>query len=489
MSDDFNIVAERAFRRARDHRARIETMPPRPTATLDSLRNDFDIPIPEHGRDRAEVIDQLADAAEPGLFGNTGPDFFGWVMGASDSAGVAADWLAAAWGQNAGIYQTAPAAAVAEEVAARWILELLDLPSESSLGFTTGATMASFISLAAARSEVLRRADWDLERDGLFDAPRIHVFVGADAHATIHSALCYLGFGQGNLIEVETDQDGRMNVRSLSTAMKSHKGPKIVICQAGQINTGAFDPLKEIASLCEANNAWLHVDGAFGLWARCVPSLRYLCDGVERADSWSVDGHKWLQVPYDSGFAIVKDQEAHRRAMDISASYLGAAPGDARNPSHYGPELSRRARGFAVWAVIQSLGRKGIEELVFHHCWCARHLRDYLANEPDIHVLNQVELNQLAISFGSDPSADQRNQNVKDVIAEIQRENTSFVAGAHWHGQDIMRISIISQLTDIEHVEKLGDSIIRAWRVVKANATEPKALDPVGSVSRTNHGQ
>jgi len=483
MTDDFKDVAERAFVRARDHRAKMESIPPRPTASLESLRRQFDVGLPEEGRDGAEVIDQLADAAEPGLVGNTGPDFFGWVMGASDPVGVAADWLAAAWGQNAGIYQTAPAAAVAEEVASRWILELLDLPPDSSLGFTTGATMASFICLAAARSEVLHRAKWDLERDGLAGAPKISIFVGANVHTSILSALRYLGFGTTNLIEIETDREGRMKAECLAVEMAQHEGPKIVICQAGQINTGAFDPIKDIVPLCEAGDTWLHVDGAFGLWARCVPSLRHLCEGIEQADSWAVDGHKWLQIPYESGFAIVKDSQAHRRAMDTSASYLGSAPGDARNPAHYGPELSRRARGFAVWAVIQALGRKGIEELVFRHCWCARHLRDYLAQEPGIQVLNQVELNQLAISFGSDQTVQQQNQNVEDVIAEIQRENTSYVSGARWHGQDIMRVSIISRLTDIEHTEKLGNSIIRAWRVVQPKPVQQKELDHVRSLS------
>jgi glutamate/tyrosine decarboxylase-like PLP-dependent enzyme len=468
VDDPFTTTMSRAYRRAIEFRRTSAERAPGPTASLRELRDRFDLPLPQEPRDGAELIEHLADAAEPGLIGITGPHHFGWVMGASHPVGMAADWLAAAWGQNAAIYQTSPAAAVAEEVSARWLLELLDLPREASVGFATGATMASFICLSAARTEVLRVAGWDLEREGLTGAPNVAVFLGDEAHATIHAGLRYLGFGEKQKIAIKVDAEGRICAEDLAHQLPRHDGPKIIICQAGHINSGAFDPIGRLVELARAHQAWLHVDGAFGLWARSVPEKQHLCAGAEGADSWSVDGHKWLQVPYDSGFAIVKNADAHKRAMDVSASYLEASADAGRDPSQFGPELSRRARGFAVWATIQALGRSGIEEMVARHCRCAEHLRDYLSDEPGIEVINQVVLNQLAIGFGEMEAMAERDALTGKVIAEIQRENSSFVSGAHWKGRGIMRVSIISRETDIPHIEQLGDSIIRAWRKVKA---------------------
>ncbi|MCP5042575.1 MAG: aspartate aminotransferase family protein, partial [bacterium] len=402
MAEDFTSTFRRAFERAVAYRERAASVPPRPTASVAELRAAFDIGLPEEARDGVEIIETLANAGERGLIGITSPNFFGWVMGASHPVAAAAEFLVAAWGQNAAIYQTAPAAAAAEEVAGGWLLELLDLPSESSVGFTTGATMASFICLSAARTEVLCQAGWDLEQEGLIGAPEVHVFLGEEAHATIHSALRYLGFGERQKVFIDVDAQGRTCVDDLRAKLETRQGPKIIISQAGHINSGAFDPLPEIVQLAKAHEAWLHVDGAFGLWVRCVPSMAHLCPGAEGADSWSVDGHKWLQVPYDSGFAIVKNEIAHKRAMDTSASYISATVDDGRSPSQFGPELSRRARGFAVWATIQALGRQGIEEMVRRHCRCARHLRDSLAGEPGIEVLNDVVINQVAIGFGEE---------------------------------------------------------------------------------------
>jgi glutamate/tyrosine decarboxylase-like PLP-dependent enzyme len=326
--------------------------------------------------------------------------------------------------------------------------------------------MASAICLAAARSEVLRRIGFDLEHKGIFDAPEIKVFVGEEAHATIFSGLRFLGFGERNVVKISIDEQGCMIPASLNTALKGFSGPKIVVCQAGHINSGDFDLFTEIIGITRAHGAWCHVDGAFGLWARAVPALRHLCGGIEEADSWSVDGHKWLQIPYDSGFAIIKNSEAHRRTMDTSASYLNIAPSDGRSPSQYCPELSRRARGFAAWAVIQALGRNGIEEMVLRHCRCAQHLREYLSGETGITVLNEVVLNQLAIAFGGDATLKKRNYLTAAVIDEIAKENTSFVAGAEWKGQKILRVSVISQFTDTDDIERLGASIVRAWRKV-----------------------
>ncbi len=462
----FKVLAERAMERAVSYREGDDNLLSRPTASVQELKALFDVGLPEEGRDGLEVIGSLAMAAEKGLVGNTKPNFFGWVMGASHPVGVAAEWMVTAWGQNAAIFDTAPAAAVAEDIVAGWLLELLDLPRMSSIGFTTGATMASAICLAAARSELLRRIGFDLEHNGIFDAPEIKVFVGEEAHATIFSGLRFLGFGESNVAKISVDEQGCMIPASLDAALKGFSGPKIVVCQAGHINSGDFDSFTDIIRITRAHGAWCHVDGAFGLWARAVPALRHLCEGIEEADSWSVDGHKWLQIPYDSGFAIIKNCEAHRRTMDTSASYLNVAPSESRSPSQYCPELSRRARGFAAWAVIQALGRNGIEEMVLRHCRCARHLQEYLSGEAGVTVLNEVVLNQLAIAFGGDATLKKRNYLTAAVIDEIAKENTSFVAGAEWKGQKILRVSIISQFTDTDDIERLGGSIVRAWRKV-----------------------
>ncbi len=444
--------------------------PPRPGATVQSLRAAFDTGIPEQGRDPVDVIEALVAAATPGLVGTIRPGFFAWVMGASHPVGVAAEWLVTAWGQNAGIYNTAPSAAVVEDVVAAWLLDLLDLPAESSVGFCTGATMASSVCLAAARHQVLRQAGYDLAQGGVFAAPEIKIFLGEEAHSTIFSGLRYLGFGEDNLVRIEADGQGQMRAESLATALADWSGPAIVICQAGHIHTGGFDPLQEVITICRSAGAWCHVDGAFGLWARSVPELRPLCEGVDGADSWSVDGHKWLQVPYDSGFAIVRHREAHQRAMGISAGYLAESPGNARSPSQYCPELSRRARGFAVWAIIQALGREGITEMVARHCRCARELGRLLSGEPGIRVLNEVVLNQVAITFGEDRGTAESNRLTDAVIEQLARDNRAFVEGADWNGRKILRVSVISRQTDREDIEHLGRSIIDAWRRV---ATKP----------------
>lgn len=476
-NESFEKLARCAMAQAIAYRARRDTLPPRPLISPQELRSLFDTGLPERGLEGVEVLETLAAAAEHGLVGTTAPNFFAWVMGASHPVGVAAEWMVTAWGQNAGIYDTAPAAAVAEDVASGWLLELLDLPRDSSIGFTTGATMASTICLAVARSEVLRRLGFDLEREGLFTAPAIKVFLGEEAHSTIFSGLRFLGFGENDLVKIPADERGRMLSTALEAALSEFEGPSIVVCQAGHINSGDFDPIASITAIAKAHGAWCHVDGAFGLWARAVPHLRQLCAGVEHADSWTVDGHKWLQVPYDSGFAIVRDGEAHRRAMHMSASYLSIGPGDARSPSAYCPELSRRARGFAVWAVIQALGRSGIQEMIARHCRCALHLRDLLAPEPGISVLNEVVLNQLALAFDAGGGAEEGDQLTARVIAEMARENACFVEGARWHGRKILRISITSQRTDIDDIEALGTAILHAWqRVQEQENTTP--MDP-----------
>jgi glutamate/tyrosine decarboxylase-like PLP-dependent enzyme len=396
-------------------------------------------------------------------------------MGGSHPVGVAADWLASAWGQNAGIYQTAPAAAVAEEAAARWLVDLLGLPAASSVGFVTGATMANFVCLAAARHEVLRRTGWSVEERGLRGAPPMRVCIGEDAHATVFKALHYLGFGKADLVAIAADRDGRMDADALADALGAANGPAIVIAQAGQINTGAFDPFTRLPALCRAAGAWLHVDGAFGLWARACPDRAYLAQGVEDADSWSTDGHKWLQTPYDCGFAIVRDAVAHRSAMAISASYL---PEDEASlqPSHHAPELSRRARGFAVWAILRALGRQGVTEMISRHCACARRAAERLAAEPGVEVLNDVALNQVAVGFGAGWARQRQNAAARAVIERVQRANRVFIGGADWRGRWIARISVISGDTSLGDADLLADEIIAAWSAVREEAETGLAL-------------
>ena len=458
------------FERATEHACRFRDSlgerPPRPAIAAGDLEALFEGPTPEVGADPLHVIDALNSAATPGLAGSAGPRFFGWVIGASHPAAVAADMLTSAWGQSAGAFAVSPAGAMAEKVAARWLLDILDLPADCSVGFVTGATMANFVCLAAARNAVLARIGWDVERDGLAGAPPIRLFVGADAHVTVLAALRYLGFGE-RAIRVASDAEGRMDAPALAAALARGTGPAIVIAQAGQINTGAFDPMVQLASICRQHAAWLHVDGAFGLWARTVTELTDLTRGLEQADSWATDGHKWLQLPYDSGFAIVRDAEAHRRAMSITASYLPPAVEREYDPAQYVPELSRRARGFAVWAILRALGRHGVSAMVKRHCALARRLARRLATEPGVTILNTVWLNQVLVVFGNGVQCEQLTQ---ATVARLQADNICLAGGADWHGQFALRLSVISASLTESDVDRLAVAILAAWRHVKSTS-------------------
>jgi len=430
--------------------------PLHPTATADDLRARFRIALPDAPRDGTAVISDLIAAAEPGLVGNTEGDFFAWVMGGSSPVGVAADWLTSAWGQNAAIYQTSPAAAIAEEAVSDWLLDLLDLPRDASVGLVTGATMAAFVGLAAARTAVLKRAGHDFERLGLQGAPTLRVFLSDDAHVTNHTAIRHIGLGDANCARIRSDAQGRMDVQALEHALAAHSGPKIIISQAGHINSGAFEDFTAIAELAQHHGAWHHVDAAFGLWARVLAQKAPLTQGIERADSWSVDGHKWLQIPYDSGFAIVRDSNAHRRAMDISASYLNEAAQDGRNPTHFNPELSRRARGFAAWATLQSLGRSGVRDLVQRHCDIAGVFAQEVARIPGLQVLNEVDLNQIVIGTDLGPGA------IQAMTEDLNAPGDMFVRPTHWKGADVLRVSVINPMTTTDGIQRLvrrlGDS-------------------------------
>lgn len=432
-----------------------------PVADYAAMLAAFAGPVPTHAGDPQAIIAELIEKATPGIRAATGPRFFGWVIGNSHPTGVAADWLTAAWGQNAGNLIAAPAASAVEKIAADWLLDLLGLPAQASVGFVTGATVANFVCLAAARSEVLRRVGWDVEADGMFGAPPIDVVIGADAHATVYSGLKYLGLGAKRVRIVESDSSGRMSARDFERVVKSCTGPVIAISQAGQINTGACDPFAEIAPVAREAGAWLHVDGAFGLWAQACPSRAHLTLGVEAADSWATDGHKWLQTPYDCGFAIVRDAEAHRRSMAITASYLPVAEGAERDPSAYVPELSRRARGFATWAMIRQFGRQGIAELVERHCEIARHMGERLADEPGIALVAPVPLNQFMVRFGGSDEA------TLACVKRIQDDAVAFFGPAQWRGNWVMRASVTSSATTMAEADVAVDAVLGAWRKLR----------------------
>ncbi|MDO6413781.1 pyridoxal-dependent decarboxylase [Sphingomonas sp. BIUV-7] len=443
------------------YRRGIATAETTPTASYRDILDAFDGPVPNAGAEPAAILSELIAQATPGLRGSTAPRFFGWVIGTSHPTGVAADWLTAAWGQNATAIASAPAAAAVEAVAARWLLDLLGLPAEASVGFVTGATVANFVCLAAARSEVLARVGWDVEADGLFGAPPIRVLIGADAHATVHSGLKFLGLGARRLTLVDADEMGRMRPESLAKALGQGTGPAIVIAQSGQLNTGANDPFAQIVPIAREAGAWLHVDGAFGLWAQASPTLRHLSAGVDGADSWATDGHKWLQTPYDCGYAIVRDAAAHRRAMAFSASYMPPAADSEREPSAFVPEFSRRARGFATWAMIRQFGRSGVAEMVERCCAIAARIAGRLAAERGIAIVAPVELNQVMVRFGDDDAA------TLATIEQIQADAILFAGGALWRGEWVMRISVSSSATTLDDAEVTADAIIAAWRRVK----------------------
>lgn len=466
--DNQKALAPLAYAAERAIHHRSQTRPLHPTATKQDLRTAFCIALPEDPRGGVSVIDDLIAAADPGLVGNTDGNFFAWVMGESAPVGVAADWLTSAWGQNAAIYQTAPAAAVAEEAVSAWLLDLLNLPRDASVGFATGATMAAFVGFAAARTAVLARAGHDYEADGLQGAPQIKVYMSDESHETNRVALRHIGMGEANFVRLPSDDQGRMDVSVLASSLAAHDGPKIVLAQAGHINSGAFEDFEAICALASRHDAWVHVDGAFGLWARVDPGKRDLTRGLNLADSWSVDGHKWLQIPYDSGFAIVRDSDAHRRAMDITASYLTEAKEDGRNPTHFAPELSRRARGFAAWAIFQSLGRSGVRTLVARHCACARLVADRLQRIDGLEVLNVVHLNQIALSAIGD-GADEK---VLQLAARLNAKGHHFVRTAVWQDRTILRLSIIGQRTSTDDAKALVAALEACWSEVR-NYADP----------------
>jgi glutamate/tyrosine decarboxylase-like PLP-dependent enzyme len=426
------------------------------SAGVDELRSSLGGPLPDGPTDPREVVAQLAEAADPGLFATPGGRFFGFVIGGAVPAALAADWLSSAWDQNAGLYVAGPSAAVVEEVAGAWTAELLGLPDDVSFGFVTGCQMAHFTALGAARNAVLARAGWDVEERGLIGAPPLHVVVGEERHTTIDRALRFLGLGTSCIVPVTADGSGRMEPDALRSTLETLEGPIIVCAQLGNVNTGACDPCAEIADIVDGTDAWLHVDGAFGLWAAVSPGLQHLVRGADRADSWATDFHKWLNVPYDNGIAFCARPEPHRAAMGVRASYLvHADEGGPRDQMDWNPEFSRRARGFPVYAAIRSLGRSGIAELVERCCAHARRFGEALDEARGVNVLNEVVLNQVLVRFGDD-------ERTRAVIDAVQEDGTCWLSGTTWHGQAAMRISVSNWSTSEDDVDRSLEAILRA---------------------------
>jgi glutamate/tyrosine decarboxylase-like PLP-dependent enzyme len=433
----------------------LDRRPVWPHATVEELRTTLGGPLQDEPREPIAVIDELARAAEPGVVGIPSGRYFGFVIGGALPASLAADWLTSVWDQNAGLVVCGPSAAVVEEIAGAWLLELLGIPPTASFSFVTGCQMAHVTALAAARHSVLERVGRDVEREGLAGAPPIRVFVGGRRHVTIDRALRLLGLGSEAAIRVASDRQGRMLTDALEAALGAAEGPAIVCAQVGEVNTGAVDPLPEIADLCAGASAWLHVDGAFGLWASASPSLRPLVAGVERADSWATDAHKWLNVPYDCGLAFVARPDAHRAAMRLIAEYLVADEKATRDQMDWTPEFSRRARGFAVYAALRSLGRSGVAELVERCCRHARTFGDELSRLPGCEILNEIVLNQVLFRFGDD-------ETTGAVLRAVQESGEAWMSGTTWDGRAAIRISVSNWRTSDADVARTLAAFERA---------------------------
>lgn len=408
----------------------------------------FEEPLPESSMDPGDVIRLLDSVGSPGTTAMAGPRYFGFVIGGSLPAALAAGWIADAWDQNTAYFSPTPATALLEQVALRWLLGLFRLPETAAGAFVTGATMANFSALAAARHAVLASAGWNVEADGLIGAPPVTLILGEEAHPTVFKSLGLLGFGRNRLVRVPVDSQGCMK----ADAIPGIDGPTIICTQAGNVNTGGFDPVGEICARVKGSGAWVHVDGAFGLWALASPALYPLAEGIETADSWATDAHKWLNVPYDSGLAFVREAEPLRAAMAVTADYLPAA-GPRRNPSDYTPELSRKARGVEVWAALKSLGRAGLEEMIERCCRHARRFAEGL-RAAGYEILNDVVLNQVLVSFGN---AETTNL----VIAGIQSDGSCWCGSTVWRGRTAMRISVSGWSTTDADVEQSLEAMIR----------------------------
>lgn len=444
-------LLEDAARRAVHY---LDALPDRQVAPLPKavLRlAELDVPMPGDSTDPAKVLAQLDEYVSPATMAMAGPRFFGFVIGGALPVTLAANWLAGAWDQNTALYLATPGVSHLEQVTLGWLNDLFGLPAATAGAFVTGATMANFTALAAARHAVLKRAGWSVEADGLFGAPPITVVVGNEVHPTLLKSLGLLGLGRDRVVRVPVDEQGRM----LADKLPKIAAPAIVCVQAGNVNTGAFDPVADIYRRVKESGAWVHVDGAFGIWAKVSKRYAHLADGVELADSWSTDAHKWLNVPYDCGLAFVRDADTLPAAMAVTAEYL-PTDNPNRNPADYTPELSRRARGVEVWAALRSLGRRGLAELIERDCAAARRFADRLG-AAGCEILNDVVLNQVLVSFGAP-------EETRRVIAAVQEDGTCWCGGTVWQGRTAMRISVSSWATTEAEVDRSVAAILRAMR-------------------------
>jgi glutamate/tyrosine decarboxylase-like PLP-dependent enzyme len=451
--DAYRAALDRAREHSLEWLASIQDRPVPPRATADQLAASFSVPLPEHPLDPAEVIDELARLAEPGLMAIPSGRFFGWVMGGTLPAAMAADWLVSAWDQNAAMRYATPATAAIEEAAGAWLLDLLGLPATADVGFATGGTTANFVGLAAGRKYAFDQVGWDVNTQSLVGAPPITVLAGEERHTSLDLALRYLGLGLPTL--VAADDQGRIRPDALGEALEAVDGPVIVCLQAGNLHSGAFDPMRETIALAHESDAWVHVDGAFGLWAAASPLYRTLLDGIETADSWATDAHKTLNVPYDCGIAIVSRPEVVRGALGAHASYLIQDTQGPADPFELVPEMSRRGRGIPVWAALRSLGRTGTIALVERLVANAKTLAKELADIPGVEVLNDVVYTQVCLSFGDD-------ERTRQVTQRIIEDGAVWMSGSRWRDRDILRISVSNWSTDAADIATSIAAVRRA---------------------------
>jgi aromatic-L-amino-acid decarboxylase len=459
---------DRAYRHALAFLDSLDDWPVGAPADAETLRKGFVRTLPEEGCDPVQVIDDLVTAASPGLHGSTGPRFFGWVIGGALPAALAADWLVAAWDQNATAFGVSPASAIVEEAAGAWLKDVLGLPAHAGVGFVTGCQMAHVTCLLAARHALLEREGWDVEAQGLSGAPKIRILSSDQHHATIDRAARFIGLGSSSVVNLPTGEDCRMRPEALERALAEESGPTIVALQAGDLNTGAFDDFEALVPIAHRAGAWVHVDGAFGLWAAVSPAYRHLVKGVETADSWATDGHKWLNAPYDSGLAFTAHPKAHQASLTQRASYMPDAA--ARDELDWNPEFSRRARGFAVYAALRELGRQGLAELIERTCRHCRALTRGVGGLPGAELLVDPVINQGLIRFldaRPDATEADHDRRTDEVIEAIVRSGEAFFGGVTWKGRRAMRISVCNWRTsdaDVERVIAAVSSALSASR-------------------------
>jgi glutamate/tyrosine decarboxylase-like PLP-dependent enzyme len=435
-------------------------------ASVEELRSRLGRRLTAAGEDPQVVIEELAQDVAQGVIASAGPRYFGFVIGGAFPVAVAADWLTSAWDQNAAGAVTAPAVSVAEEVTAGWLRDLLGLPESCGLGFVTGGQMANFTCLAAARHAVLRDVGWDVEARGLQGAPRINLIAGEQAHVTISVACRMLGLGTDGIRWVPADDQGRVVVSGLESALRENEGPTIVCAQAGEINTGAFDPLGEVTEACSRHGAWCHVDGAFGLWAAVSPTRRHLLNGYQAANSWATDAHKWLNVPYDCGIAAVADASAQRAALASTSAYIPPHEDGVRWGVDWAPEFSRRARAVPVYAALRWLGREGVTRLIDGSCENAVRIAERLSTAAGVEVVNDVVLNQVLVRFDDD------DETTKAVIERTQQGGTCWVSGSTFRGRAVMRISIVGWQTTVEDMDRSAEAILKAAHTLRHESLE-----------------